>query len=34
MTRKITDKSVTTARALGHTLQKTEIKTITLTRAP
>jgi hypothetical protein len=34
MSRQITDKSVTTVRALGHNLQKTEIKTITLTRAP
>lgn len=33
MTRKITDKSVTTERAMGHNLQKTEIRTITLTRA-
>ena len=34
MTRKITEKSVTTARAMGHNLQKTEEKTITVTRAP
>ena len=34
MTRKITEKSVTTARAMGHNLQKTEDKTITVTRAP
>ncbi len=34
MTRKITEKSVTTARAMGHNLQKTEDKTITITRAP
>jgi hypothetical protein len=34
MTRKITEKSVTTVRAMGHNLQKTEEKTITVTRAP
>lgn len=34
MTRKLTDKSVTTIRAMGHNLQKTEIRTITLARAP
>lgn len=34
MTRGITEKSVTTARALGHNLQKTENRTITMTLAP
>jgi hypothetical protein len=34
MTRKISEKSVTTIRALGHNLSKTETRTITVTRAP
>jgi hypothetical protein len=34
MTRKITGKSLTTVRAMGHNLQKTEDKTLTITRAP
>ncbi len=34
MTRKITDKTVTTVRAMEHNLQKIETKTVTLTRAP
>ncbi|MBI5262348.1 MAG: hypothetical protein HY852_11095 [Bradyrhizobium sp.] len=34
ITRKISEKSVTTVRALGQNLQKTENKTITVTRAP
>jgi hypothetical protein len=34
MTRKITENSVTTVRAMGHNLQKTEIRTIIVTRAP
>ena len=34
MTRKITEKSVTTVRAMGHNLQKIETKTFTVTRAP
>ena len=34
MTRKISGKTVTTARAMGHNLQKIENKTITVTRAP
>jgi hypothetical protein len=34
MTRKVAEKSVTTARAMGHNLQKTEDKVITVTRAP
>jgi hypothetical protein len=33
MTRKITDKSVTTVRAMGHNLQKIETRTVTVTRA-
>ncbi|MGY8677354.1 hypothetical protein Q2941_05985 [Bradyrhizobium sp. UFLA05-153] len=33
MTRKITDKSVTSARALGRSMQKTEVRTITVTPA-
>lgn len=34
MTRKMTQTSVMTARALGHHLQKTESKTVTMTPAP
>ena len=34
MTRKVTEKSVSTARAMGHNLQKTGDRTITVTRAP
>jgi hypothetical protein len=34
MTRKISEKSVTIAGALGHILSKTETRTITVTRAP
>jgi hypothetical protein len=34
MTRRITEKTVITARALGHNLQKTENKTIAVTLAP
>ena len=34
MTRKLTEKSVMTVRALGHNLQKTETKTITVAPAP
>jgi hypothetical protein len=34
MTRKISEKSVTTAGAVGHTLSKTEIRTITATPVP
>ncbi|MEO6842975.1 MAG: hypothetical protein ABI192_19695 [Bradyrhizobium sp.] len=34
MTRKITEKSVTVARVLGHSLCKTETKTVIVTRAP
>ena len=34
MTRKISGKSVTTVRALGHNLQRTETNTITVTPAP
>jgi hypothetical protein len=33
MTRKITEKSVTAARALGHSMQNTESRTITVTPA-
>jgi hypothetical protein len=34
MTRKITEKSVTVARVMGHSLTKTETKTVTVTAAP
>jgi hypothetical protein len=34
MTRKISEKSVTTASAMGHTLSKNETRTVTVTRAP
>ena len=34
MTRKVTGKTITTARAMGHNLQKTEEKIVTVTRAP
>jgi hypothetical protein len=34
MTRRITGKTITTARAMGHNLQKVEEKTITVRRAP
>lgn len=34
MTRKVTEKSVMTVRALGHNLQKTETKTITVAPTP
>jgi hypothetical protein len=34
MTRKISEKSVTTSGAVGHTLSKTETRTITVTPAP
>ncbi len=34
MTRKVTGKTITTVRAMGHNLQKTEEKTVTVTRAP
>jgi hypothetical protein len=34
MTRKLSEKSVTTAGAMGQTLSKTETRTITVTRAP
>jgi hypothetical protein len=34
MTRKVSEKSVTVVRALGHNLSKTETKTVTVTRAP
>jgi hypothetical protein len=34
MTRKVSEKSVTSASAMGHTLSKTETKTVTVTRAP
>jgi hypothetical protein len=34
MTRKISEKSVTVASAMGHTLSKTETRTITVTPAP
>jgi hypothetical protein len=34
MTRKIAEKSVTTVRAMGHNLQKTEDRTVTVTHAP
>lgn len=34
MTRKISEKSVTAAGAMGHALSKTETRTVTVTRAP
>jgi hypothetical protein len=34
MTRKVSEKSVSRASAMGHALSKTEIKTVTVTRAP
>jgi hypothetical protein len=34
MTRKISEKSVTKASAMGHALSKTETRTVTVTRAP
>jgi hypothetical protein len=34
MTRKINERSVTTASAMGHTLSKTETRTVTVTPAP
>ncbi|MBR0758380.1 hypothetical protein JQ604_39905 [Bradyrhizobium jicamae] len=34
ITRKVREKSVTAARALGHNMQKTEERTITVTRVP
>jgi hypothetical protein len=34
MTRKVSEKSVTKASAMGHALSKTETRTVTVTRAP
>jgi hypothetical protein len=34
MTRKISERSVAVARAMGHNLSKTETRTVTVTRAP